>query len=200
MKAIAISVALEVASRIAFAQTAADSNAHTIACSMSEPGEHQCLETPSRDVAAAEGEDNWVISETTSPVNYTPIVTATALSRGGSLTQIAIYCRGGRTELVVSGPAVANRGDEYSISYRVNDAEPMQLPASPSSFGAGVAFAGDTVHLLQSLPQDGHIDIRISPRRGNPQDGRFPLGGLQTVRAKLAAACRWPNALAKPRK
>lgn len=198
MKAIAISVAFEVASRVAFAQAAAQSNAYIAACSISKPAEQQCLETPSREFAAAESEDTWVISETTSPVNYTPIVTATALSRGGSLAQIAIYCRGGRTELVVSGPAVASRGEEYNILYRVNDAQPIQLPARPPSFGAGAAFTGDTVHLLQSLPEYGHIDIRISPRRGNPQDGRFPLSGLQMVRPKLAAACRWPDAFAKP--
>jgi len=59
---------------------------------------------------SAQGGDNWIISETTSPVDYTPIVTATTSSRGGSngsSMRLSIYCRGGRTELVVAGPAVS---------------------------------------------------------------------------------------------
>jgi len=207
MKAIPLSVAFEVASGIALAQGAADPMAHLRACSMMEHAERlQCLDRLSRDIAAPDRAagvgDNWIISETTSPVNYTPIVTATAFSRGGSdgsLMQLAIYCRSGRTDLVVSGPAVSGGGADYTISYSVNDGQPVQLAAGSPSFGTGVAFAGDIVRLLQSLPEDGHIAVRISPRGGAAQDGRFSLGGLKTVREKLAAACRWPNAVAGPR-
>jgi len=207
MKAIPLSVAFEIASGIALAQGAADPMAHLRACSMMEHAERlQCLDRLSRDIAApdraAGGGDNWIISETTSPVNYAPIVTATAFSRGGSdgsLMQLAIYCRSGRTDLVVSGPAVSGGGADYTISYSVNDGQPVQLAAGSPSFGTGVAFAGDIVRLLQSLPEDGHIAVRISPRGGAAQDGRFSLGGLKTVREKLAAACRWPNAVAGPR-
>jgi len=207
MKAIPLSVAFEVASGIALAQGAADPMAHLRACSMMEHAERlQCLDRLSRDIAAPDRAagvgDNWIISETTSPVNYTPMVTATAFSRGGpddSLTKLAIYCRSGRTDLVVSGPAVSGGGADYTISYSVNDGQPVQLAAGSPSFGTGVAFAGDIVRLLQSLPEDGHIAVRISPRGGAAQDGRFSLGGLKTVREKLAAACRWPNAVAGPR-
>ena len=207
MKAIPLSVAFEVASGIALAQGAADPMAHLRACSMMEHAERlQCLDRLSRDIAAPDRAagvgDNWIISETTSPVNYTPMVTATAFSRGGSdgsLMQLAIYCRSGRTDLVVSGPAVSGGGADYTISYSVNDGQPEQLAAGSPSFGTGVAFAGDIVRLLQSLPEDGHIAVRISPRGGAAQDGRFSLGGLKTVREKLAAACKWPSAVAGPR-
>ena len=207
MKAIPLSVAFEVASGIALAQGAADPMAHLRACSMMEHAERlQCLDRLSRDIAAPDRAagvgDNWIISETTSPVNYTPMVTATAFSRGGSdgsLMQLAIYCRSGRTDLVVSGPAVSGGGADYTISYSVNDGQPVQLAAGSPSFGTGVAFAGDIVRLLQSLPEDGHIAVRISPRGGAAQDGRFSLGGLKTVREKLAAACKWPGAIAGPR-
>ncbi len=171
MKAIALSVAFGVASGIAFAQGAADPMAHLRACSSMERAERlECLDRLARDIAApdraAGGGDNWIISETTSPVNYTPMVTATASSRGGpdgSLMKLAIYCRGGRTELVVSGPAVSRGGADYTISYRVNDDQPVQLPAGSPSFGTGAAFTGDIVRLLQSLPEDGHIAVRITP-------------------------------------
>ena len=206
MKVIPLSVAFAVASRIAFAQGAADPTVHLRACFTMERAERlECLDRLSRDIAAPVrvmgGDDNWIISETTSPVNYTPIVTATTFSRGGSdgsLMRLAIYCRGGRTELVASGPTVPSGGADYTISLRVNDGQPVQLAAGSPSFGTGTAFKGDVIRLLQSLPDDGHIAVRISTRRSAAQDGRFSLRGLKAVREKLAAACKWPHAVAGP--
>jgi hypothetical protein len=206
MKAILLSVALEVASRIAFAQGTDDPVADLRACSLMEHAERlECLEKLSRKIAppdrAAPGSDNWIISETTSPVNYTPIITASAVSTGGSdgsSLHLSIRCRGGRTELVVAGPAVSRSGGDYVISYRINDGQPVQLAAGSPSFGTGAAFTGDVVRLLQSLPENGHIAVRISARGGTAQDGRFSLSGLNIVREKLAAACKWPSAVARP--
>ena len=206
MKAIALSIAFEVASRIAFAQDVADPMAHLRACSLMERAERlECLDRLSRDIAPPDRPgrdgDNWVISETTSPINYAPIVTATTFSRvgsNGSWMRLSIHCRGGRTELMISGPAIARRSD-YTISYVVNDGPPVRLAAGSASFGTGAAFPGDVVSLLQALPEDGHISVRVSTRTGYAQDGRFLLAGLRTVREKLAAACKWPHAVAEPR-
>ncbi len=89
MKAILLSVALDVASRVVFAQETGDPMADLRACSLMEQAERlECLEKLSHSIAPpadpAPGSDNWIISETTAPVNYTPIVSATAVSTGGS--------------------------------------------------------------------------------------------------------------------
>jgi len=63
----------------------------------------------------------------------------------------------------------------------------------------GAAFTGDVVRLLQSLPEEGDIAVRLSTRTGAAQDGSFLLGGLKMVREKVAAACKWPHTIAKPR-
>lgn len=181
--------------------------AHLRACSLMERAERlECLDKLSRDIAtpdrSARGGDNWIISETTSPVDYTPIVAATTSSRGGSngsSMQLSIHCRGGRTELMVAGPAVSRSGRDYAISYRINDDQPVQLAAGSPSFGTGAAFTGDVIRLLQALPEEGHMAVRVSTRWGAAQDGDFLLGGLKTVREKLAAACNWPHAVAGPR-
>jgi len=207
MKAIPLSLAFEIASGIAFAQGAADPMTHLRACSMMAQAERlECLDRLARDIAApdrtAGSGDNWIISETTSPVDYTPIVTATTSSRGGSngsSMQLSIQCRGGRTELVVAGPAVSRSSADYAISYRINDGQPVQLAAGSPSFGTGAAFTGDVVRLLQSLPEEGDIAVRLSTRTGAAQDGSFLLGGLKMVREKVAAACKWPHTIAKPR-
>jgi hypothetical protein len=204
---IPFSVAFNVASGLALAQGASDPMEHLRACSLMEHAERlECLDKLSRNIAPparpAPDSDNWIVSETTSPVDYMPIVTATTFSRGGSdrsSMQLSIHCRGSRTELVVAGPAVPRGSVDYVISYRINDGQPVQLAAGSPSFGTGVAFTGDVVRLLQSFPEQGDIAVRLSTRAGAAQDGHFFLGGLKTVREKVAAACKWPHAVAKPR-
>lgn len=158
--------------------------------------------TTAPPAAAAPVTGNWVISETSSPVDYTPIVVAIANSREGaesSAMQLNIYCRNGRTELVVNGPAISGRGDDYAVSYRINGDGPVQTAAGPPSFGAGARFKGDIVPLLRSLPEQGEILIRLVPRSGAALEGHFSLGGMNLVREKLAGACKWPQTVAKPR-
>jgi hypothetical protein len=159
----------------------------------------QGVNAPPAPATAVTG--NWVISETSSPVDYTPIVVAVTTSRGGaenSMLQLNIYCRNGRTELVIAGQAISGRGEDYAITYRVNGDEPVQTAAGPPSFGTGARFKGDVVRLLRSLPDEGDIVIRLAPRTGAPLEGNFSLGGLKPVRDKLAGACKWPQAIAKP--
>jgi hypothetical protein len=178
------------------------------ACSLMETAERlKCLDELSHNIAPAAPPapevDNWIVSETTSPVDYKPIVAARTASRGdsdGSSMQLSIYCRNGRTELVVTGPAVTRKGEEYAISYRINGDQAVQLAAGSPSFGTGAAFQGDVVRLLQSLPEEGDIAIHLSSRTTAALDGSFSLGGLKIVRDKIAAGCKWPHAVASPRR
>ena len=201
---IPMSVAFEVACKVAFAQSVSDPLADLRACSMMEPAERlQCLDKLSRSLTPPrQTANNWAISETTSPVDYGPIVVATTPSREGaqgSSMQLSISCRAGRTELVVAGPTIAGKGEDYAISYRLDGNVPVQIAADSPSFGTGAAFKGDVVRLLQSFPEEGDIAVRLSPRTGAIREGSFSLNGLKTVRDKLAAACKWPQAIAKPR-
>lgn len=144
--------------------------------------------------------DAWVVSETTSPVDYSPIVTATASSRetaASALTQLSILCRGGRTEMVVAGPALSAGGTDYELSYRLNNGQPVRLSAARTPSGTGVAFRGDVVSLLQSLPDEGALAIRLAARSGAAHEGQFSLTGLKRARGRVAAACNWPPG--KPR-
>src|SRR3954447_13880721 len=199
-------VAFELASSVAFAQAESDPLADLRACSvMQHEARLRCLDKLSRSMAPppppAPGGGSWIVSETTSPVDYTPIVTATTSSRGGangSAMQLSIQCRRGRTELVVAGPAVSRNTADYALSYRINDGQPVQLAAGTPSFGTGAAFTGDIVRLLQSLPEDGDFAVRLSTRTGAAQEEHFLLGGLKTVREKVALPCKWPLAVARP--
>jgi hypothetical protein len=191
---------------IALAQGADDPMAELRACSRMERADRlECLDRLSRVAPSAarpaSNGDGWIVSQTTSPVDYAPIATATTSSReasGGAALQLSIRCRGGRTELALAGSAISGRAEDYIISYRVNGGEPVQAAAAAPAFGAGIAFKGDPVALLQSFPSDGVLDVHLSPRVGAALDGVFYLVGLETVRAKIEAACKWPHAVAKP--
>ncbi len=93
---------------------------------------------------------------------------------------------------------MSRSANEYAVSLQLNAEPPMQLAAAAPSFGSGVAFGGDVVRLLRSLPDDGYINVRLSIRTGVVQEGQFPLGGFRNVREKVGAACKWPHAVARP--
>lgn len=198
--------ALALMGGMASAQGANDAPVPLRACSPMEGADPlQCLDKPSRATSpplrlALEG-SGWIVSETTSPIDYSPIATATTASRNltdGAPIQLSIRCRGGRTELALSGKAITGRGDNYHLSYRVNGDQPVQLAGVPAAFGVGVAFKGDVVALLQQLPGDGELAVRLIPLSGSELDGIFSLNGLEKLRARIGATCKWPQAIAKP--
>jgi len=203
---LAASTALAMMEGIALAQGEDDPMAQLRACSLMEGADRlECLDKLSRTITSAiparDKEDRWVISLTRSPVDYSPIATATTSSRddaGRSAMQLSIRCRDGRTEIVVVGPAVSSRGDEYAISYQINGGQPVQIAAATPAFGVGVAFKVNPVAFIQSLPSEGDIAVHLSLPVGASQDAAFSLVGLERVRAKIATSCKWPHAIAKP--
>jgi len=192
-------------SGIAWTQGAEDPAAQLHDCTPMERAERlECPDKASRPIApahqAASKADNWIVSQTTSPVDYSPVATATTSSHDGaaeSAMKLSIRCRRGRTELVVAGSGISGRGD-YAIFYRINDGQQVQIAAAPPAFGAGIAFGGDVVRLLQSLPDAGSLSVHLAPRTGTAVDGTFSLGGWESVRAKMIAACKWSHPAEKP--
>ena len=205
------------ASADALAQGAGDAMEKLRACSLLAPAERlECLEKLSRDIAppsparpaaspapeVAPAADNWIVSETTSPLDYTPVAIATASFGGGpegAILQLSIQCRGGSTDLVITGPALIRRAEDYVVSYGINDGPPVVVVAGTPASGTGVAIRGDVVRLLASLPDRGDISFRVTPRQGAALDGRYDLAGLKTLLARLAVPCKWPAVAGAPR-
>jgi hypothetical protein len=199
--AIPVVVGIALTSGVAWTQGAEDPAAQLRDCTPMERAEQlECPDRTPRPIApahqAASKADNWIFSQTTSPVDYSPVAIATTLSDDGaveSAMKLSIRCRRGRTELVVSGPGISGRGDGYAISYRVNDGQQVQIAAARPASGAGVAFGGDVIRLLQSLPDTGSLSVHLAPRTGTAVDGTFSLGGWESVRAKMTTACKWSH-------
>jgi hypothetical protein len=142
----------------------------------------------------------WVVSETTSPLDYSPVAVATATATGKDdvSLQLSIRCRGGRTELVVSaGPGSTSRPEEYVLTYSINGSTPIPVPIAAAATGPGLALKADPLRLLASLPWSGSIAFRVAPANARAVEGRYALEQLKAVTARLAAPCRWPTAAIK---
>ena len=207
---ICVAFALGPASAGALAQGGSDAMEKLRACSLLAQAQRlECLEKLSRDIAppspprpaaspapgVAPAADNWIVSETTSPIDYTPVAIATASASDGpdgSPLQLSIQCRGGRTELVIGGPTLTRRGEDYLVSYGVNDGQPVVVATGTPASGTGVAVRGDVVRLLASLPDQGEVAFRVTARQGAALEGRYALAGLKVVLERLAVPCKWP--------
>ena len=207
---ICVAFAFGLASAGALAQSAGEAMEKLRACSLLAHGERlECLEKLSRDIGppppprpaaslapgVAPAADNWIVSETTSPLDYTPVAIATASSSGGTdgaTLQLSIQCRGGRTDLVIGGPALTRRVEDHVVSYAVNDGQPVVVAVGTPAFGTGVAIKGDVVRLLAALPDRGEVAFRVTNRQGAALEGRYDLGGLKSLLNRLAVPCKWP--------
>jgi hypothetical protein len=212
--AIYLTFAFGLASSAAPAQGAGDAMEQLRACSLLAPVERlDCLDRLSHDIspppaaasstsAAAPAASNWIVSQTTSPLDYSPVAIATASSRAGpegATMQLSIQCRGGRTELVIGDPALTLRAEDHVVSYAVNDSPPAVVAAGAAASGTGVALRGDVVRLLASLPDHGDVAFRVTNRQGATLEGRYALAGLKTLLARLAVPCKWPATAGAPR-
>jgi hypothetical protein len=147
--------------------------------------------------------ESWVFSETTSPIDYSPVVIATATGRGaadGAGMKLSIACRGGTTTFVLGGPTTLPAGAGYAVSYAVDGQAPTTIVATVAPSGTGMVLGGDVVRFLMSLPPEGEIAFRIGGRLTSTLEGRYSLADLKATRQRMAVPCRWPLAQDAPRK
>jgi hypothetical protein len=201
-----LALALACASQAARAEPTDDAFARFTACLQFEGAERMsCLDKLSRDltidstpqpppVPADDGA--WVISETTSPVDYSPQIAAAKLLRATGKDEpssFAIGCRAGRTELAVRtlGSWRPSGVGDLQVAYQINSQPAVNERWTAVADGRGAAFRGDVVKFLQSLPDGARFSIRVHDWQGAVHEAVFQLTGLHAVRQKIATACKW---------
>jgi hypothetical protein len=162
-----------------------------VAASPSEPPAGSAQDQPSDSDRA------WLVSETTSPVDYSPLVTAVIHSTSSvkdAPSTLAVRCRASRTELLLrtEGTWRASRASEIQADYQINDQPFVRLQWTVSSDGATASYNDDAVELLRSLPEGARLKISVFDGRGRGQEATFQLAGLDSVRKKIGLACKWP--------
>jgi hypothetical protein len=176
----------------------------TAAVSPDKPAAAASPDLPARavDIAPKPRDPNWIISETTSPVDYAPVTTAAIrlpFTVKHAPNTFAIRCRGGRTELLVrtEGTWRASRTREVQVDYQINDQPLVKLTWTASPDGKTAIYRDDAVGLLQSLPDGARLKIDVLDEPGPGHEATFQLTGLDAVREKIAVACKWPPAANK---
>jgi len=152
--------------------------------------------TPSSD-------GNWIISETMSPLDYSPQITATkvSLSAGNNAPSLlTIGCRGQRIEVSVgtAGLWKPSSADELRVAYRVNNQPEVQGRWAALAGGRSAILRWDAVKFLSSLPDAGQLWIRVHEWQGPAHEATFQLTGLEAVRQRITTACKSAPAKGDP--
>ncbi len=149
----------------------------------------------------AEGPD-WILSETTSPVDYSPLVAAviratSAVSDGPNI--LVVRCRSGHTEFSLRTDAAwaAQRGNNVPVDYQINDRPIVRQQWTLSADGKTATYKDDPVELLRSIPEGASLKVSVVDKGNVRRDATFRLAGLSAVRQRVAAACKWTPATAR---
>ena len=120
----------------------------------------KAAETPSK-----QPDTNWIVSETSSPVDYTPLITAVMRAPSNvkdAPIALVVRCRAGHTELLVrtEGSWRASRPGEIQVGYQINDQPLVKLEWAASADGTAASYKDDAVDLLRSLPEGARLNAR----------------------------------------
>jgi hypothetical protein len=130
-------------------------------------------------------------------VDYTPLIAAAIrlpFSVKHAPNTLAMRCRGRRTEFLVrtEGTWRVSRAGEVQVEYQIDDQPLVTSPWTASADGKTAIYKDDAVALLQSLAESARLKINVVDGPGPSHEATFQLAGLDAVRAKIAAACKWP--------
>jgi hypothetical protein len=147
------------------------------------------------DNAATPQVSNWVVSETTSPLDYTPVIAAVTRSTSkaeDAPTSFTVRCRAQRAEVFVGTQATlrGSRGNEVQVAYKVDDRPAVWQPWIASEDGKTLSYKDDALELLRSLPDEARLKIRVFDSQGTGHEATFQLAGLDVVRKKIELACK----------
>ncbi len=142
---------------------------------------------------------NWIVSETMSPIDYSALITATIRSVASAKDAPVILtfrCRQSQTEASLRTERTFSplRGAEVQVTYQINDQSLVKSNWAVSADRKTLAYKDDAAELLRSLPQGAKLKINVLDQPGANHQAAFQLSGLDIIRNKIAAACKWTPA------
>lgn len=142
---------------------------------------------------------NWLISETTSPRDFSPLFVAKLYALAPVAADapgiLMLRCRNQQTEMSLGANGVwrALRGGDIEVTIASDQpaAKPMRWRLAAD--GRTASMPEDPVDVVRALG-GGAISISVADGTGRSAGAIFDLAGIDVVRTKIASACRWPNA------
>jgi hypothetical protein len=154
--------------------------------------------------AALPAAGGWLISETTSPRDFSPLFVAKLYAfppiAADAPQTLVLRCRNQRTEMSLGANGVwrASRAGDVEVVMSSEPAEARPLRWRLAVDGRTAFMADDPVDLVRGLG-GGRMSIAVTDGAGRTSSATFDLAGIDVVRARLANACRWPNATVESR-
>jgi hypothetical protein len=142
------------------------------------------------------------MGETTSPIDFSPLfiakLSALAPVAADAPALLLLRCRGQRTEMSLNANGTWRRSRAGDVEVTISADEPtaarQRWPLAAD--GRTASMAEDATDAVRAL-RGGRTSISVTDGAGRNTSSIFDLTGLDAVRSRLGAACRWPNAAAE---
>lgn len=141
-------------------------------------------------------ETDWILSETTSPVDYSPLTTAVIrptsdVKDGPNI--LAVRCRAQHTELSIRTDRAwaVRRGNGLLVDYQIDDQPVVRAPWVLSADGKTATYKSDPVELLRSIPEGATLKIAVTDKGNVRREATFALRGLSAIRQEVGTTCKW---------
>lgn len=143
----------------------------------------------------------WIVGETVSPVDFSPLLVAQINSAGPNTpdapSALVLRCRAGRTEMSLRTQGSWHAGSGVMEVVFTDSRRPPQRFRWPlASNGKSASLAQDAIAVVQGLV-DGTMTISVNDGNRDFGTATFELAGINAVRKKLAERCRWPAVAAQ---
>jgi hypothetical protein len=142
------------------------------------------------------------VGETTSPIDFSPLFVAklSALDpvAADAPAMLLLRCRGQRTEMSLNANGTWRplRGADVEVTISADEPTAPRRRWPLATDGRTASMAEDATDAVRAL-RGGRTSISVTDGTGRSVTSIFDLTGLDAVRNRLGAACRWPNAAAE---
>jgi hypothetical protein len=119
---------------------------------------------------------------------------------GAKPSAFIVRCKEHRTEIFVAALdtwGISTGAGRIAVLYKINDTAPVEQMWDAGQGPASVSFAyypelEKARAFLVGLPDSGKIFFRVTDDQGAMHDMPFVLDGIDEVRTRIGAACKWP--------
>ena len=144
----------------------------------------------------------WTFEDSKSLTDDTPEVVATNESEavGAKPSALIVRCKEHRTEIFVAALdtwGISTGAGRIAVLYKINNTAPVEQMWDAGQGPASVSFAyypelEKAREFLVGLPDSGKIFFRVTDEQGATRGMLFVLDGIDEVRTRIGAACKWP--------
>jgi hypothetical protein len=131
----------------------------------------------------------WEVRDEKSPLDDTPLVTAT-LRSSDNRASLILRCKDRKTEVALTKWGFVKCGAGVKVIYRIDQQPAVDSPWESHS-SCVLAISPSPIPFMRALTDGGKIYFRIYDHHDAAHDALFNLGKVSEVRSRVGDACAW---------